>query len=1046
MSVRCPKCQHENPDDTLFCGKCGTRFSSPEKVEVTKTIETPKEELATGSTFAGRYQIIEELGKGGMGNVYKVLDKETNERIALKLIKPEIASDKKTIERFRNELTTARKIVQKNVCRMYDLNKDKNRYYITMEYVSGGDLKKLIRRAKRLDAGTAISIVKQICEGLEEAHGLGIVHRDLKPNNIMIDDNGNARIMDFGIARSVKEKGITGSGILIGTPEYMSPEQVEAKDIDQRSDIYSLGIIFYEMVTGRLPFDGDTPLAVALMQKDKTPKDPKKLNPQIPVDLCDVILRCLEKKREKRYQSAKELYAELNNIEKGFPENEREISKRKPIISKEITVAFEIKKLFLPALIVFSIIAVTVLIWQLLLKKPIIPISSGEPSLAVMYFENRSNEQDLDKIIVDMLTTNLSRNKEVKVISSQRLFDILKQIGKEDSEKVDKSMATEVAYRAGVKTMMMGSIIKMGNKIRIISQLIDVQSGAIIGSQQAEGSEIRDVFEMVDQLTEKVSTVLGILPEEQDKRLKIADVTTNSFEAYRHYQKGMEAVWKWNFDEAMKRFEQAVALDSTFALAHLYWAVAKSRYGLSIRDPFTDFTPIQKSIDLAKKYASKATDKERRMIDIYDAFFNRKFETAYRLAEDLNKHYPDDKDSNFLLGDTAWYANRYELSIKALERTLEIDPTFSEAYLVQAYWNSRINNHQKAISAIKKHIALLPKESNAYDSAWEIYMRAGLFDDALKACEDALRINPNWLKFYTHQAYAYLFKGEKQKAYEKIHQLRAFNPTEMTVQSGWLSNLETSYMGYIYLYGGRYRDAYAEFQRVLKLARDNNNVALEMCTHLDLGKMNAELRQYSKAVEEFMKGEKLSLQIYSSTFNPIQIITNYLVGIVMVKKEDYASAQACADKIIGIIKSNDYNDFYLDFSNLLNAEVFVSQRNGQAAVNKIRQLSSVTSFFSPRCRILNAAGYMLIGELEKAIDAYTKFNNAIDTRTYGMGDNFYFFLEQPKLVYYIAQICELKGDTAGAVEHYEKFLTLWKDADPGLPELDDAKQRLADLR
>jgi serine/threonine protein kinase len=158
MVIKCPKCQHENPDDTLFCGKCGTQLPSLEKIEVTETMEAPKEELTTGSTFAGRYQIIEELGKGGMGRVYKVLDKEVNARVALKLIKPEIASDKKTIERFRNELKVARDIAYKNVCRMYDLGREEGAYYITMEYVSGEDLKSFIRRSGVISVGKAISI------------------------------------------------------------------------------------------------------------------------------------------------------------------------------------------------------------------------------------------------------------------------------------------------------------------------------------------------------------------------------------------------------------------------------------------------------------------------------------------------------------------------------------------------------------------------------------------------------------------------------------------------------------------------------------------------------------------------------------------------------------------------------------------------------------------------------------------------------------------------------------------------------------------------
>jgi len=295
--MECPKCHFDNPTDSKYCKECGTKVSPA----VTETIEAPREELTPGSTFAGRYQIVTELGKGGMGKVYRAIDKEINEEIALKLIKLEIASDKKTIERFSNELKMARKIAHRNVCKMYYLGEERGTRYITMEYVPGEDLKGIIRMMGQLGAGKAISIAKQVCEGLSEAHRLGVVHRDLKPSNIMIDKEGNARIMDFGIARSLEAKGITGAGVMIGTPEYMSPEQVEGKDVDQRSDIYSLGIILYEMVTGKVPFEGDTPFAIGMKHKGEIPKNPKELNTQISDDLNRVILRCLEKEKEKRY-------------------------------------------------------------------------------------------------------------------------------------------------------------------------------------------------------------------------------------------------------------------------------------------------------------------------------------------------------------------------------------------------------------------------------------------------------------------------------------------------------------------------------------------------------------------------------------------------------------------------------------------------------------------------------------------------------------------------------------------------------------------------
>jgi serine/threonine-protein kinase len=296
VAIKCPKCQTENPEDTFYCGKCATPLPPSKDISVsqTETLQTSFKELTTGSTFAGRYQIIEELGHGGMGRVYRALDLKLNEEVALKLVKPEIALDKGTLERFHNELKLARKVSHRNIGRMHELLEDRGYHFITMEYVPGQDLRGLIKQTGVLTTGKAVSIGKQVCEGLSEAHRLGIIHRDLKPSNIIIDKEGNARIMDFGIARTLRGKGLTGEGTIIGTPEYMSPEQVEGKEIDQRSDIYSLGIILYEMVTGRVPFEGDTPFTVGIKHKSETPKSPRELNSQIPEDLSRLILHCLE--------------------------------------------------------------------------------------------------------------------------------------------------------------------------------------------------------------------------------------------------------------------------------------------------------------------------------------------------------------------------------------------------------------------------------------------------------------------------------------------------------------------------------------------------------------------------------------------------------------------------------------------------------------------------------------------------------------------------------------------------------------------------------
>ena len=341
----CPGCSFANPDDSYFCAKCGSQLGSfPEDLNSTETYLTPLPVLAVGSTFADRYQIIEELGRGGMGRVYKVLDNEIHEKVALKILRPEISADRRIIERFRNELKYARKLRHKNVCHMYDLMKEQGTYFITMEYVSGEDLKSTINRVGLLSEGKALNITGQICHGLAEAHRHGLIHRDLKPHNIMIDKSGEVRVMDFGIARPLESTGLTQSGTIVGTPEYMSPEQAVGDPVDKRSDIYSLGIILFELVTGKVPFKGDTAVGVALKHKTEAPPEPSSLNPQISSELNRMILKCLAKDKGRRFQSVDELLEEIARIERGQPRTD-------PVLPEKKT-SVEIRRRRFPALAV----------------------------------------------------------------------------------------------------------------------------------------------------------------------------------------------------------------------------------------------------------------------------------------------------------------------------------------------------------------------------------------------------------------------------------------------------------------------------------------------------------------------------------------------------------------------------------------------------------------------------------------------------------------------------------------------------------------------
>ncbi len=370
--MNCARCGFDNPAETNYCGRCGMSLTMEQQETFAYDKDTLRyimEGINRGTVISDRYEVIEELGGGGMGTVYKVFDKKVNEKVALKLIRPEIAFDATTIERFNNELRLARKVTHRNICRLYDMGEHGKLHYMTMEYVTGQDLKRMIRMSRELSMGTAVAIGRQICEGLVESHRLGVVHRDLKPQNIMIDNDGNVKIMDFGIARSLYAKGVTMTGVLVGTPEYMAPEQAEASDVDHRADVYALGVILYEMVTGRVPFKGETPLSIAIKHREESPVDPCEFNTQVSEDLCGVILRCLEKDKADRYQDASALLEDLSRIERGIPTIERVIprsenktekkteKKADTATKKEVTVSFRPRRLMVIAFMVIVILA-----------------------------------------------------------------------------------------------------------------------------------------------------------------------------------------------------------------------------------------------------------------------------------------------------------------------------------------------------------------------------------------------------------------------------------------------------------------------------------------------------------------------------------------------------------------------------------------------------------------------------------------------------------------------------------------------------------------
>ncbi|NIN92937.1 protein kinase, partial [bacterium] len=490
----------------------------------------------------------------------------------------------------------------------------------------------------------------------------------LKPQNVMVDEEGNARILDFGIARSLKAKGITGTGVMIGTPEYMSPEQVEGKEVDQRSDIYSLGVILYEMVTGRVPFEGDTPLSIAVKHKTEMPKEPREFNTQIPEDLSRLILKCMEKDKGKRYQSAGEVRSELERIEKRIPATERIIPKRKPVTSREITVTFGLKKLYTPALVVIAITIIAVIIWQILSQKQIASLEPAKSSIAVLPFSDLSPNKDQEHFcdgMTDEIIVKLSRLEEWKVIprtSVRQYKDTNKDI-------------REIGKELDVANILDGSVRKEKDDIRVTATLINVKDGFQLWSDIYD-KKLERVFDIQNEIAEKIAEALKIELSPEEKK-QIQKNPTENLEAYNLYLKGR---WFWNIrteegiEEAIKYFTDACEEDAHYALAYAGLAdcyTMASSYG---------YKPPKEVMPKAKSAVVKALEIDETLSE------------AHASLAFIKLFYEWDK---------------YNAKIE-FERAIQLNPNYGTAHQWYANCLTVFGRHDEAIAEAKRARALDP--------------------------------------------------------------------------------------------------------------------------------------------------------------------------------------------------------------------------------------------------------------------------------------------------------------------------------------------------
>ncbi|OGO02488.1 MAG: hypothetical protein A2Y72_04010 [Chloroflexi bacterium RBG_13_53_26] len=1034
MVIRCPKCRADNPETARFCLDCGTQLIPSEKIPSrTETLEAPVQELTTGSTFANRYQIIEELGKGGMGKVYKVFDREVQAKMALKLIKPEVSADKNTIDRFRNELKIARDVSHKNICRMYDLGREAGSYFITMEYVSGEDLKSFIRRARQLVVGTAILIAKQVCDGLAEAHRVGVVHRDLKPGNIMIDKEGNAKIMDFGIARSISVKGITGAGVMIGTPEYMSPEQVEGKEVDRRSDIYSLGIILFEMLTGQVPFEGDTPFTIGVKQKSEIPKDPKSLNAQIPQDLSRLILKCLEKDRERRYQSADELKADLEKIEKGIPTAERPVPKRKTLTSEPLTLTVSRKKLFVPLSILFAIAVIAIGLRLFLPKHRAAPPPAGKPTLAILYFKNSTGDKNLDVWrdgLSRMLSSDLSQSQYIRVLPDDQIYSLLSKMDALEKDDFSTEDLKEIAGRGGASHLLRGIITKSGDAFRIQATLQETRNLAeIAGTYSADGTGEGSFFGMIDELTRKIKTGLNFSGSQiaGDVDRSVGEMTTSSPEAYKLCSEGYRLNYQGEFRKAVEALEQAVKIDPKYASAYVLLAATYNNLG----------------------YVSQSKE-------------------IYKKALDLSDRLPE---KGRLFVESMYYRQgerTYDKAIEAFSRRLQLDPNdlnaarnFAQLYLDLEEWDktlelceANIRNKLEAYFAYR-HAAIAYGAKGLYEKAQAVlegylatigdnavilrrlannYLCQGKYDLALKELDKVFRIFPGQWANLQVKGSVHLIQGDFVEA-EKDHRELCASPEKPAQLQGHIGLIN------LCLSQGRFNQAKEEAKRGIGLCLELDDTFYESVLRWNLGYLHLKTGEYAAALTEAEEARGIDEKDGGITR---QIVALHLKGLALLEKDSIPEAQASAVEIKKLV--DDWlNPKLMRYFDHLTGMIELKKGNFPAAISNFDEAISLLGFqyaavAEEHALFIEPLALALFksGNLDKAREEYEKITQ-LTTGRLNYGDIY------AKSFFMLGKIAEQQGDKVRARENYGRFLELWKEADPGLPEVEDARERLASL-